>query len=157
MKLRRQLFLPRVFYLLIILASFFHSPLIERAEAAGIKNVQRGTVTFTSGANRMPVISPAFQPVDRTKTIVWGGVVHGGGRVNSANPNASRIAFELESDTVLALERLGSPTSTPVVEWQAWIKELLMWTSPGLLSISAFRAAPQAQPTASMMFPGRAH
>jgi hypothetical protein len=119
MKLRRQLFLPKLFYLLIISASFLYSHLIDSAEAAGIKSVQRGTVTFTSGANRMPVISPAFQPVDRTKTIVWGGVVHGGGRVNSANPNASRIAFELESDTVLALERLGSPTSTPVVEWQA--------------------------------------
>ncbi|MGH7831228.1 MAG: hypothetical protein ACREP8_13745, partial [Candidatus Binatia bacterium] len=61
-------------------------------------------------------LSPA---VDPTKTIVWGGIPHGGGRLGSSNANATRIAFDLESSTILALERLGSPANSPVVEWQA--------------------------------------
>jgi hypothetical protein len=120
MRLRRRLFLRKLFYLLIIPASFLYPFLIEGAEAAEIKSVQRGTVTFASGANRMAVTAPSLQAVDPTKTIVWGGIVHGGGRVSGANPNDSRIGFDLESGTTLALERLGtSPASTPVVEWQA--------------------------------------
>jgi hypothetical protein len=119
MKPERPFFPLKVFILVVIFALVICSFLPKVSEAAGIKSVQRGTVTFTSGANRMAVTSPAFQPVEPSKTIVWGGIVHGGGRVSGANPNASRIAFELESGTTLALERLGSPTSTPVVEWQA--------------------------------------
>ncbi|HEU4341099.1 MAG TPA: hypothetical protein VFU31_05965, partial [Candidatus Binatia bacterium] len=65
----------------------------------------------------MPVsLSPA---VDPAKTIVWGGISHGGGRHSSANANATRIAFDLESSTTLALERLGFPSNSPVIEWQA--------------------------------------
>ena len=90
---------------------------LSNAEAASIKNVQRGTVTFTSGANRMAVTLSLA--VDPSKTIVWGGISHGGGRFSTAGANATRIAFDLESSTTLALERLGSPANSPVVEWQA--------------------------------------
>lgn len=103
-----------------VLSALAETPLsflgIQSADAAVIKNVQRGSVTFTSGANRMPVTLSAA--VDPTKTIVWGGISHGGGRSAGSNPNDSRIAFDLESATTLALERLGSPATAPVVEWQ---------------------------------------
>ena len=61
-------------------------------------------------------LSPA---VDPTKTLVWGGLPHGGGRFGSSNANSTRLAFDLESSTTLALERLGSSSHTPTVEWQA--------------------------------------
>src|SRR5712692_5357658 len=106
-------FFSRLLISLVLIFSF----LAQTAEAAGVKSVQRGTATFTSGTNRIPVtLSPA---VDPNKTIVWSGVPHGGGRSSGTAPNDTRIAFDLESGTTLALERLGSPTSTPVVEWQA--------------------------------------
>jgi YD repeat-containing protein len=121
MKPERSPSLLKVFYsLLVVPLLLFCSFLPKISEAAGIKSVQRGTVTFTSGANRMAMTAPDLQAVDPTKTIVWGGIVHGGGRVSGSNPNDSRIGFDLESGTTLALERLGtSPASTPVVEWQA--------------------------------------
>src|SRR3972149_2828630 len=40
-------------------------------QAAVIKSVQRGTATFASGQNTLPVVLTA---VDPTKTIVWGGI-----------------------------------------------------------------------------------
>ncbi|MGH8003788.1 MAG: hypothetical protein ACRECJ_03585, partial [Limisphaerales bacterium] len=86
------------------------------AEAASIKSVQRGQATFASGQNTLPVTLTA---VDPTRTIVWGGIDWGGGRINSSNANSNRVGFQLSNATTLNLQRLGSPTQTTVVDWQA--------------------------------------
>lgn len=82
-----------------------------QTEAAVIQSVQRGTATFVSGQNTLPVVLTA---VDTTRTIVWGG-----GRINISDPNASRVGFQLSGGTTLNLQRLGSPAYATVVEWEA--------------------------------------
>ncbi|MBI5867790.1 MAG: hypothetical protein HZB43_05815 [candidate division Zixibacteria bacterium] len=84
--------------------------------AAVIKSVQRGTATFTSGANTLPV---TLTTVDATKTIVWGGIQWGGGRNSSANANSTRFGYQLASGTTLNLQRLGSPAITTAANWEA--------------------------------------
>ena len=86
------------------------------AQAAVTKSVQRGTATFASGQNTLPVTLTA---VDTTKTIVWGGINWGGGRNSSSDPRDTRVGFQLADSTTLNLQRLGSPTQGTVVEWQA--------------------------------------
>jgi len=127
--------LLRLSCLLILLLSIFCPFLLEPSEAAIIKNVQSGSVTFGSGANRKPVTLP--QPVVADKTIVWGGITHGGGRTGNPNPEAGRIAFELESGTILALERLGASTATPTVEWQAVEFESGVFVQRGMRILSS--------------------
>ncbi len=88
----------------------------EQTQAAVIQSVQRGTATFASGQNTLPVTLTA---VDPTKTIVWGGINWGGGRINISDANASRVGLQLSGATTLNLQRLGSPAYATVVEWQA--------------------------------------
>ncbi len=120
---------------------FFPSGLIfgpSQLHAAQIKTVRRGSVTFTSQVNRMAVsLSPA---VDPSKTIVWGGISHGGGRSGGANANDSRVGFDLESTSTLALERLGSPSSTPILEWQVVEFESGVSVQRGLRTLSTSEA-----------------
>jgi hypothetical protein len=84
--------------------------------AAVIQSVQRGTATFASGQNTLPV---TLAVVDPAKTIVWGGINWGGGRINISDPNASRVGFQLSNGTTLDLQRLGAPAYATAVEWQA--------------------------------------
>ncbi|HEU4437439.1 MAG TPA: hypothetical protein VFR89_08235, partial [candidate division Zixibacteria bacterium] len=85
-------------------------------EAASLKSVQRGQAIYASGQNTLPVTLTA---VDPGKTIVWGGINWGGGRINSSNANSNRVGFDLASGTSLNLQRLNSSTTTTVVDWQA--------------------------------------
>ncbi|HXF49424.1 MAG TPA: Ig-like domain-containing protein, partial [Verrucomicrobiae bacterium] len=85
-------------------------------QAASVKSVQRGQATFASGQNTLPVTLTA---VDPTKTIVWGGINWGGGRINSSTANSNRVGFQLSGATTLNLQRLGSPTQATIVDWQA--------------------------------------
>lgn len=87
-----------------------------QAEAAVIKSVQRGTATFASGQNTLPI---ALTSVDTTKTIVWSGINWGGGRINISDPNASRAGLQLSGATTLNLQRLGAPAYATVVDWEA--------------------------------------
>src|SRR3989304_3517237 len=73
-----------------------------QVQAAVINSVQRGMATFASGQNTLPVTLTA---VDPTKTIVWGGINWGGGRFDNADPNATRVGFDLASSSTLNLER----------------------------------------------------
>ena len=102
-----------------LLLSFFVLAVVP-AQAAVIKTVQRGTASFASGQNTLPVTLTA---VDPTKTIVWGGINWGGGRDTTAatnsNANATRLGFDLANTTTLNLQRLGAPTNLTAVEWQA--------------------------------------
>ena len=88
----------------------------EVSHGAIIKTVQRGSATYTSGQNTLPVTLTA---VDTTKTIAWGGINWGGGRNSSADPRDTRVGFQLGNSTTLNLQRLGAPTSATIVEWQA--------------------------------------
>ncbi|MCI0596191.1 MAG: Ig-like domain-containing protein, partial [candidate division Zixibacteria bacterium] len=86
------------------------------AEAASVKSVQQGQAIYSAGQNTLPA---ALSAVDPTKTIVWGGINWGGGRINTSNANSNRVGFDLASGTTLNLQRLGSPTQATVVDWQA--------------------------------------
>lgn len=87
-----------------------------QAQAAVIQSVQRGTAAFASGQNTLPVVLTA---VDTTRTIVWGGINWGGGRIGISDANASRVGYQLSNGTTLNLQRLGAPAYATVVEWQA--------------------------------------
>lgn len=70
--------------LLTSLVLFLPTLIAGTVDGAGIKSVQRGSVTFTTGTNRMPVTLPTT--IDPNKTIAWGGIVHGGGARQRIQP-----------------------------------------------------------------------
>src|SRR3989337_1463897 len=86
----------------------------KQAQGAAIKSVEKGTATFASGQNTLPV---TITKVDTSKTIVWGGISWGGGRFASSNANGTRFGFQLADSTTLNLQRLGSPAQATVAEW----------------------------------------
>ena len=94
--------------------------LLQAILPVGLANgasTRSGSVTLTSGANRVPVtLAPA---VDPTKAIVFGGdparrreLQHGGPPTRRASATTSK------NGSTLALDRLGSPANAATVAWQ---------------------------------------
>ena len=105
-------FNPHRIFFIILIGLFFVSG--NQSRGAGIKSVQKGTATFASGQNTLPV---TITKVDTSKTVVWGGISWGGGRFASSNANSTRFGLQLADSTTLNLQRLGSPTIATVAEW----------------------------------------
>ncbi|MCI0532574.1 MAG: hypothetical protein L0Y74_11635, partial [candidate division Zixibacteria bacterium] len=101
----------RIFFIILIGLTLFCG---NYAQGAVVKSVQKGTATFASGQNTLPIV---ITKVDTSKTIVWGGISWGGGRFASSNSNATRFGFQLADSTTLNLQRLGAPTIATVAEW----------------------------------------
>ncbi|MEY4731199.1 MAG: hypothetical protein RL681_145 [Candidatus Parcubacteria bacterium] len=82
-----------------------------------IKQVQRGSVAMDWGDEQASVtLSPRMDP---SRTIVWGGMMQGGGRGPLSDPNVTRVGFDLISSSTIRFNRLNTPEEQVVVDWQA--------------------------------------